>query len=148
MALEGGTNPSAAPDLAFCSVFDFLRALSDMEVCNRAASLLDLVGGALLLDFPSAIPPVLAPLLVLLAPSILSLPPLEDRDVFEDLGESDLESSSFIPELKSANTDEDMLEVSVRFESERDAIETPTFNNDTPPPLPLLLVDDPLPFLE
>jgi hypothetical protein len=69
---------------------------------------------------------------------------LEESDVFEDLGESDLDSSPFMPELKSANTDEVMLEVSVRFESDREAVVTPTFSNDTPP-LPLAVA---LPFLE
>ena len=55
------------------------------------------------------------------------LSPLEESDVHEDLGESDLDSeivpSSFITELKSARTLEDMLDVSAMA--------------DAPPALPL-----------
>jgi len=62
--------------------------------------------------------------------------------VQEDDLESDfnaIEPSSFMTELKSARTDEDMLEVSVRFEFDWDAMVMPTipFGKANPPaPLP------------
>jgi len=72
---------------------------------------------------------------------------LEEIDVHEDLGESDLESefraiepSSFMTELKSARADDDddMLEVSVRFELDWDAMVMPTIPFDiAKPPAPL-----------
>ena len=75
--------------------------------------------------------------------SSISLPPFDDRLVQEDLGESDLVNefnsivpSSFITELKSAKTDEYMLDVSVLLEFDfYPCTVTPTLSE--PPACPL-----------
>jgi hypothetical protein len=55
---------------------------------------------------------------------------LDEIDVHSDLGESDLvKELSFITELKSARTDDDILDVSVRFEFDCEANVIPTISS-------------------